>query len=438
MSFKKRVRPFGFTLVAIQYNKIVTNALIRLPPRPLDPTDDPQIFEAIGQSDLLLHEGSAIWTFAAGQHTQRNARLIYDGTLRVEADSEEGIPPNLIQHSSMSAPKLHVEPFLEVEVDMFNHHKAKLAQIKMPTIDIQRLQFFLINCTNTPKSAWDIGDWRFEIAPTNNEFHPIARFSHIGSLNRRDGKPFDADSSDEVMEAIGWGLSLATGRIVFPTLKRGFDAEQRLVWMDFSSTRYEVARVRDLPTWLPRSTPHQQLISGEVMIGLYAKLSDQTWGDALRLAIDFYCDALGHNLTEASRLILIQAGLEKLVVAWQTIKGVMPNGKSFPTNEFGMRLSMMLAEYGIAVTLPVELADLAALLSKDLKDAPRVVANVRNKYTHAITSAVTEKHESQARQLSQRYLELVLLKILGATQPILNTLHHGSFSERLEKLPWVV
>lgn len=387
---------------------------IELPQRSIKPNDDPSIFNAIGQLGLLLYRGPATWTFGRHQHELRDAQLIYDGSLKLEWEIEECIPMPLLEN--ITSGSLHFKPFTTTEVTSFSQTHGNLGRITTPAVNVRLLEFFLINCAKIAESVCAIGDWRIEIKPTKADTTLIARFSHCGAVTRRDKGLFDAGSSDDLLDALGWALSFATGRMVFPTLQRGFDAEGTMVWMDYAPKRYSLNYGRELTTWLPKAPNDQLAMLREVITGLHKWLADPVWNEALRLAIDCYCDAVGQRLSEASRLILIQAGLEKLVIVWQgTQKPFLKrNRKPFPkTGDFGERLSLMLEAHAIDRIVPVEYADLASLALTKGMDAAEVVAFVRNRYTHKMTPEITPSHETQARQLSQHYLEQLMLKSLA-------------------------
>lgn len=192
-------------------------------------------------------------------------------------------------------------------------------------------------------------------------------------------------------------------------------------------------------------TPDVTQLLQEVLAGFNTLLGDDAWKDAIRKAVDFYANAHSPEAAGAASLILLQAGLDKLVNTWD--ESLTGQGLPAAANKgLGARLERMLQWASIPTAVPPQLPELAQLASLGAAlgdpgmNGPRIVAFVRNKFTHTPSPnlpPLTPKHEHQAKQLAARYVELLLLRLANVNQPVFNRLRAAVPADDTEPLPWV-
>ncbi|WP_189004240.1 hypothetical protein [Deinococcus roseus] len=320
-------------------------------------------------------------------------------------------------------------------------------QVTSPATPCNIIEFHLINAKNLPGGRFGVGDFEVSLVQTLTPSKQPTTFTHLGQIERTDRTPFQPDQPDylQLIEAITWTMTFISGGLVTPTILRGFDHNDEVVWSKFSAPRMIKRKPID-HNWIHPSTPNLSTLVQEVLHGSDALLSLPEWKDALRKSVDFYANAHSPEAVAAASLILLQAGLEKLVYTWDE----SPEAQALPSVKGGLgaRLERMLQWASIPLEVPAQLPELAHLASQgkllgDSKmNGPRVVAFVRNKFSHQPTPGhppLTWQHESQAKELMARYLELLLLKLAEVKQPVSNRLVRGVRVQAgaTEPLPWV-
>lgn len=302
-------------------------------------------------------------------------------------------------------------------------------------------------------SAWngraivEAGDWRV-ILDKSPGWHPLLEelkalsgyaITHVGKLERIDGKAFSVDDADEMSEALYRYLSFCSGFWVAPILLVGFDASGNKVFEQWRSAKIE--RWRNVSSWFNDVSTHG-LTAG--FPGFLERWRDETWNEPLLLALHWYGEANMSAGGVEGAVILAQAAFE--VLAWTLLvedKQVLSEDgfQKLPAMD---KLRLLISDCGIPLGIPSSLSRLTEIAAaENWKDGPQALTEIRNALVHSnpkkrrkVLGASTEvRHD--ASDLSLWYLELVLLKIFGYQGEYANRLVRGVFrGGEIESVPW--
>jgi len=314
--------------------------------------------------------------------------------------------------------------------------------LRMAVVPVQSVEFHLVNFKRLGRGRYAVGPFLVTLVPAHPAHDHSTIFTHLGRIERQDGTCFlpGSEEYELLLSTLTWGFSFISASLVTPLLERGFDEDGKLIWADYSPRRLTKRPAKD-DNWIHSRSPNAQSSVQEVLDGFHRLLSEPVWADAVGLAVDFSLNAAEPALVTGASLILLQAGLEKLVSAWWACEKVTLALPSASKEKFGRRLGRMLVWAGIGTAVPDQLPALAYLVAESSiadADAPTVLAHVRNELTHVKRpdSLLTDRHEIQATRLASRYLELLLLRLAGATTPVINPLVTDASVTTVEPFPW--
>jgi hypothetical protein len=267
--------------------------------------------------------------------------------------------------------------------------------------------------------------------------------THVGRLERSDGKPFTAAESWDVLNALGWYASFCSGRWTGPTLPRGYDQTGQQVWEVWA--RFRTSPYRQRLSWM--DAHHSGHFEGP-FDGFMKLWCDDTWQEVLQAAIHWYVEANAQAGSIEGAIVLTQTAFELLssfILVEQERWLAAEPCKNLPAAD---RIRLLFRWAGIPTAIPGELTDLTKLakaheefmLDKQPDVACAMVA-IRNKITHPTRKnrAKFGKHSADATgdtwSLGLWCLELCLLRLFG---------YCGSYGSRLKtrylgqvvQVPW--
>jgi hypothetical protein len=200
--------------------------------------------------------------------------------------------------------------------------------------------------------------------------------THVGRLLRADRGSFSMAATSAVMGDLHHFLSLARGAWTTPTLSVGFD--------EHGNRTVEEWGVRLDSPWEPRMSWFDKN-HGEALVALYpgfiSLLRDSNLGEPVRNALYWYLrsNRAGEGAGIDSGIILSQAALERLAVAYLKSKGISLSRKANAKEH----LREMLRRFGIPTAIPAHLSNLYETKGENTwVDVPQAITKVRNEIVH--------------------------------------------------------
>lgn len=259
--------------------------------------------------------------------------------------------------------------------------------------------------------------------------------THTGSITRNDGGTFDVSDADEILHDVSRTLSFARAALSNPFLRSGYDAAGVKIWQCWSS--FPTDAWNGHVNWFSQRHPQslQSVFAG------WRQLAKSPSLEVVSAAAHLYNDSHAPGLAVESRLVLAQAALEGLADGWSYPP--MSGSSVVPKFESGAaaRVAQISASLGLPFVVPASLPALS-VLTKPNASAPALdkMTWVRNSIAHLDNfprlAAQSPSVRDEAYQLAAWYLELALLKLLGASGPYLNRLTAQTYGDE-EQLPWL-
>lgn len=249
-------------------------------------------------------------------------------------------------------------------------------------------------------AAPNLSDVKKELAATGGY-----GVTHSGTVRRADGNEFRVSEVEQLLSGLSLFLSFARGAYCGLTLIKGKSRDGQVAWECWGA--HPVTGWFSTLSWFDRHHGH---LLAEVFPGFWQRYKRQE--KDLRVIVTFYLDSnLGssHGVGLDGGLILTQAALERMAL------GI--GGK-----KIGKRIAKTLVEHGISQkALPIppdscpELAMLAA--EHNWKHGPHALVEIRNNVVHPKQKygKISARAYYEAWNLGQWYLELMLLRLFGAS-----------------------
>jgi len=136
-------------------------------------------------------------------------------------------------------------------------------------------------------SVIEAGEWRIildkieESKRIFDELKAIGGFAitHVGKLERSDGKKFVPKKSEKLFDALFRYLSFCRGAWVAPILPVGFDENGDRVWEKWRG--WKIERWRNVPNWF---SDHAEEGLSKGFPGFYQRWQDEKWNEPLLLS----------------------------------------------------------------------------------------------------------------------------------------------------------
>ena len=159
------------------------------------------------------------------------------------------------------------------------------------------------------------GNWTITLDEIEHESKIVAdlrsnsgfAFTAVGKAERPDGRLISADDAIDLMQALNWYLSFASGRWVGPCLVRGYSADETPVWEAWHLSR--VDPYRNVRSWV-NGHPNGQL-SGP-FAGFMPWWAGAEWKEVLTNAIHWFIEANKQAGSIEGAIVLTQTAFELL------------------------------------------------------------------------------------------------------------------------------
>jgi hypothetical protein len=262
------------------------------------------------------------------------------------------------------------------------------------------------------------------------------RLTHVGSLERHDGKSLTEKQALEYLWQLQQFLSFATGRRCTPVCPCGFDNHGNLVWEAWLSPE---SKQRPRDSWFDLHHCDQLV---ELFDCFLKTKKSRAWTRPLQDAIYWYVEANSDSSRIDAGIILAQAALELLAYAYAVEATGLVSPQGFKNLWASDKLRLLFVSLGMPVAIPLECKEMIGLTKgkkkiADWKDFAHSITDIRNslvhpdhKHRHRLGTAYFDAWRS-----SLWALELAILGVCKYT---------GSYSNRLkmrrvgsvENVPW--
>lgn len=258
--------------------------------------------------------------------------------------------------------------------------------------------------------------------------------THVGRITKRDNSLFKTRSINSLLDRIAASLSFMCGRYVDICVAKGYNNDVNVfrLWRENIITPFKF-----VPTWTDTLANYHNI--EKYMSLMCKKLEDGYYGPAIKNIIDWYIESLGH-LTLENNIISIQVALEALsyVVLVEQSKLMFDEefDKNLASKNIRLLLSICKIPYG-----KEELNIFDNSIKNKFDDGVDLVIYYRNKIVHPSRKGHRAHLEVEDMwniiQIGTRYIELVLLSLIGYKGEYSNRLKERWFGE-VDVVPWSV
>ncbi len=275
--------------------------------------------------------------------------------------------------------------------------------------------------------------WELKVAPVENLRDQIKNlqetggygFTHICRLKKTDNSKFSSQETSDYLTALFYFFSFARGSWCPTVLPVGYDENSEAIWFEWGARMTDRWSDNGL-SWFDS---HHAEVLPEILPGFLKLWEDDLWQSPLRSAVYWY---IGSNKKAAGidgGLILSQAALEKL----SSVYNVSSNAPVERT-QASKKIRRLLDELAIPVDIPKEMTNLISSKGHKNKDAPEIIAEIRNSITHQ-NRLVFRDALYEAWNLNLWYIEMVLLRLFEFTGHYGNRLTRGWLGQ-VVPVPW--
>jgi hypothetical protein len=261
--------------------------------------------------------------------------------------------------------------------------------------------------------------------------------TYTGACSRSDGEAFTVGDAEHLLEILRLFLSFARGAFCSLPLRAGVDADGNKIWEQWGNQPVEPWLGKPWTTISWFDTMHGEILP-QVFPGFWHLLEHLDRNDAVRTALYWYLrsNAGGRSPGVDGGLILSQAALERLSSTHTAASAYAPaKPKKDPASKLFRKT---LENMEISIKIPCEcqvLLELARL--NNWEDGPHALTKVRNNLVHPKLEFNALPNSSfEAWNLSQYYIELMLLRLCGYKGQYANRLKLGRWRGVVEPVPW--
>ncbi|RDY28386.1 hypothetical protein CHL78_005655 [Romboutsia weinsteinii] len=258
--------------------------------------------------------------------------------------------------------------------------------------------------------------------------------THIGRIQRKDKRPFKTNNINKYLDRISSSLSFMCGRYVDICLAKGYinDTNVYRLWRENVITPFKF-----VPTWCDTLSNYHNI---EKYLSLMCKkLEDAYYGEAIKHVIDWYIESLG-NATIENNIISIQIALETLSYVVLVEQHKILNDEEFDVNNSSKNIRMLLDICNIPYGKD-ELNIFDESIKSRFIDGVDITVYFRNKIVHPSRKgyrAILELEDMwNIIQIGTKYIELVILSIIGYKGEYSNRLKNRCYGE-VEVVPWAL
>lgn len=250
--------------------------------------------------------------------------------------------------------------------------------------------------------------------------------THVGCIERKDGKLFTKKATDEILRILYYFLSFARGFRVSPLLPVGFNKKNDRTWEEWGIHKIDPYISISTFSWFD----DMKCKLSDIFPHFLKLIKRPKWEKPVQKVILWYLlSNQRHAATEGS-LILTQTALELLAWVYLVEDKSMLDADGFKRLTAAQNIKLLISSLGLPLQIPNQLEELTQLGKEyDWKDGPQCVAEIRNSVVHPNhkKGIKLQKGIFEAWNLGQWYIELILLRLFQ---------YKGSYSNRLKLNRW--
>jgi hypothetical protein len=255
--------------------------------------------------------------------------------------------------------------------------------------------------------------------------------THVGRIYKKDKSLFKTKNINSMLDKISASLSFMCGRYVGVCVAKGYNNNENAfrTWRESMITPFKF-----VPTWTDTISNYHNI--EKYMSLMLKKLEDTYYSQVLKNVIDWYIESLGHITLENS-IISIQIALEALSYVVLVEQKIITE-EEFDLNNSGKNIKMLLEVCKIPFGKD-ELYNFDNNIKHKFDDGVDLVIFYRNKIVHPTRKRQRIELDVDDMwniiQIGTRYIELVVLSIIGYKGEYSNRLKERWFGE-VEVVPW--
>lgn len=256
--------------------------------------------------------------------------------------------------------------------------------------------------------------------------------THIGRIKKKDGSLFKTNNINDVLDNISMALSFMCGRYVDICIVKGYEHDNNIFRL---CRECMVSPFRFVPNWKDTIANNHNI--EKYMTLMCKKLNELYYGHAIRQVIDWYIESLG-NTTIENNIISMQIALETLSYVVLVEQNKVLTDEEFDENLSSTNIRLLLNSCKIPIG-KFELYLFDEYIENKFIDGVDLIIYFRNKIVHPSRkrNKATLHVEDMWNiiQIAIRYVELVILYIIGYKGEYSNRLNERSYGE-VELVPW--
>lgn len=258
--------------------------------------------------------------------------------------------------------------------------------------------------------------------------------THMGKLERIDGKRFSGDEAEEQYRLIYRFLSFAIGSQCRPVCRVGLDENGTRMWEDWDSP----VSSHSATSWFNPNYSHQI----EKLFPLFSQKWQQSseWEDCLHSSIYWYIQSnMGGKITGIdTAIILAQSALERLAYHYLVIDQKMISDQGFNKLWVSDQFRLLLSSLKIPIEITDEMPEIRKVQAHlKWKDAPHALTDIRNSLIHPVSKNKEKIAHCyvDAWRFSLWYIELIILALCGYEGSYRNRLKNN-WAGDVDDVPW--
>lgn len=251
--------------------------------------------------------------------------------------------------------------------------------------------------------------------------------THLGKIDRSDGKSFDTNEISHVIDSLHWLLSFASGRHIGISLMEG-KYDEEVIWFDNNVPI--ISPWKNNLTWFPKQ-------KAEVLEDLFSDvancLQNEYLAKVLRESLSWYIECHSNSIIE-TKIVSAQTALEMLSWSYLVIYSKQLSKTQFKKKNTSENIRILLKKFEIET----EYSFIPELQQLMFDDAVHLLTETRNDVVHPVSKQELDGNQKyMVLQIGVQYIELVLLGVFKYDKYYLNKLRQPIWEGNYDYVPWL-